>query len=174
MNIIFIGMSGSGKTTIGKKTSTILGMEFYDTDEIIGKKIKMEIDSFFEKYGEEKFRIIEENIIGKLSEKKHSIISTGGGAILSDINMKNLKKNGIFIYLKGSLETLVSNLEKSKVNRPLLNDLDNIICNIHKMYENRKYLYDNYADYKINIDNKTIEEIVNEVKKINKTIESHD
>lgn len=69
MNIIFIGMSGSGKTTIGKKTSTILGMEFYDTDEIIGKKIKMEIDSFFEKYGEEKFRIIEENIIGKLSEK---------------------------------------------------------------------------------------------------------
>lgn len=88
--------------------------------------------------------------------------------------MKNLKKNGIFIYLKGSLETLVSNLEKSKVNRPLLNDLDNINCNIHKMYEKRKYLYDNYADYKINIDNKTIEEIVNEVKKINKTIESHD
>lgn len=173
MNIVFIGMSGAGKTTIGRKVSVLLNRDFYDTDDLVVSKMGMTINSFFEKYGEEKFREIENEIVYDLSEVNNSIISTGGGIILDGDNMISLKKNGNIIYLEGDTNTLFRNLKKSSVIRPLIDNEKESIRNIEKLLLKRKNIYEEYSDLTINIDDKTINEIIEELLK-NKNVESDD
>ncbi len=172
MNIVFIGMSGAGKTTIGKKVSVLLNRDFYDTDDLIVSEIGMTIDSFFKKYGEKKFRELESEIVYEFSKVNNSIISTGGGIVLDENNIINLKKNGKIIYLKGNIDTLFSNLKKSNIIRPLIDNEKESIGNIERLFIKRKDLYKKYSDLTINIDDKTINEIIEELLK-NKNVESN-
>ena len=98
-NIVLIGMSGVGKTTIGKALSKEMKRGFIDTDEIIANEAKLEIQDIFSTYGEDYFRKLESNLIDKISKDNNLIISTGGGIILNGKNIRKLKENGVIILL---------------------------------------------------------------------------
>ncbi|MGM0508516.1 MAG: shikimate kinase [Fusobacteriota bacterium] len=160
-NIILTGYMGSGKTTIGKELSKRLDMKFIDTDELIVKKAGMSINKIFEKHGEQKFRDIETEVAKDMKNINNSIISTGGGIILKEENVKALKKAGEIFLLWASSETLYDRL-KDKEDRPLLKVPDPE-KKIKEMLEKRKDKYQKSMDYKINVDKKNILEVTEEI-----------
>lgn len=142
-NIVLIGMPSSGKTTVGKLLSNAICRDFFDSDEEILKIIKMPIREFFEKYGEEKFRSIEKEVISSLSQKSAIVIATGGGAVLDSKNVTALKRNGKMIFLNRSPE----NLTPTK-DRPLSSERASLI----KMFSARYPIYKSVADTVISAD----------------------
>ncbi len=154
MRIFLCGMTGSGKTTVGKKLSEFLRLKFYDLDEIIEKRKKMKIEEIFEKYGERKFREIEYETFNEIKERKHCVISLGGGAVLNEniLNFINRKENYAF-YLYTDLRKIKQRLRRSFL-RPVLKKLNEI----GSLYEKRKKIYEKIKE-KIN-GNKSQEEVV--------------
>ena len=98
-NIVFLGMMGSGKTSIGKIISNKLKLDFYDVDNIIEEHLKMKISEIFFKKGEGFFRKIEEKITIDTLKKKNIVLALGGGSFLNR-NVRNeiLKKHLSFWF----------------------------------------------------------------------------
>ena len=124
MLIYLIGFMGSGKTTTGKKLARKLAYDFIDIDALIESETKISISNFFEEFGEEKFRLIEQQEIKKTFKLKNTVISTGGGAPCFFNNMDEINKNGISIYLKADIPLIVSRLKNGKDQRPLVKNKD--------------------------------------------------
>ncbi len=103
MNVVITGFMCSGKTSVGKKLAEKLNFDFLDTDDLIENKVGMRITEIFEKYGEPYFRELETQIIKEVSEKDKLVISTGGGVVLREENVNNLRKNGVIINLVANL-----------------------------------------------------------------------
>ena len=123
MNIILIGFRGTGKTTIGKLLAKQLGKEFIDADVYLEKKEGMSIKDVFKKGGETLFRDIESKVITELSLLDNKVIATGGGAVLREENVKNLKRHGIIILLDADANTLHKRIQRdshSQQRRPNL------------------------------------------------------
>lgn len=165
-NIVLIGMSGVGKTTIGRALTKELELDFVDTDEEIQNNTNISIDKIFSNHGEAYFRFLESEIIDKLSQEENLIISTGGGIVLNSKNIIGLRKNGIIILLKSSLENIVNNIKKSTTIRPLIHGGTDIYPRIKSLYDIRKELYISSADYIVSVDNKSIDSIVYEILEI--------
>ena len=96
-NLVFLGMMGSGKTTLGKIVSKKLNKEFIDIDQVIEQQEGMIISEIFKKKGEPFFRTLEEKISLLSLKKKNSVISLGGGAFLNKKIQKEILKNHISI-----------------------------------------------------------------------------
>lgn len=143
INIVLTGMPTCGKTTIGKMISEKYGYDFIDTDALIERKVNKKISDFIKKCGEEKFRSIESDVIKEVSSKNHQVIATGGGAILKDINITNLKSNGKIFFINRSLSLL-----KPSSDRPLTSD----IISLTKKYNERLPIYKSTCDVEINGD----------------------
>lgn len=164
-NIVLIGMSGVGKSTVGEYISNRLNKDLLDTDDIIISNTGKDIDYIFNNYGEKYFRELENLVVKSMSRKKGTVISTGGGIVLNPINIEKLKENGIIFFLKGSMETLYHNLNLTKSlggQRPLLNNRD-LKSSIEKIYKTRENLYIKGGDYTISVDNRTVAEIGDEI-----------
>ena len=143
LNIVLSGMPTCGKSSLGKKISEKYGYEFIDTDELIENKIHDKISNYIKANGEEKFRDVESEVIKEISTKNHAVISTGGGAILRDENVTNLKHNGKIFFINRSLELL-----KPTSDRPLTSNLDDL----KKKYDERLPIYKNTCDVEIDGD----------------------
>lgn len=139
LNIVLIGMPGSGKTTIGKIVANALGREFCDTD---GEFVKSNgaIADYFNSNGEAAFRDKESDIVSELGAKNGLVIATGGGAILRAENVKNLKQNGIVFFLDREVENIIPTSD-----RPLGSDREAI----RKRYGERYPTYCSAADIKV-------------------------
>ena len=131
-NLVLIGMSGGGKTTLGKLAAEKLGKTFVDTDAEIVKRIGMPIPHFFAEEGEPAFRKIETEVLHELSSQNNLVISTGGGIVKNPLNVEYLKKNGRIIWLKRDAALL-----QSGNGRPLAPDRAAVL----KLYEERLPLY---------------------------------
>ena len=155
MKIFFIGMMGSGKTTLAKKLSELMNKSYVDLDDLIELKENMSVSEIFSKYGEDYFRKIENITLRSIGNSE--IIACGGGIIINKNNRKFLKENGFTIYLKTSLPILVKRL-KGKNIRPLLdnNDLQKTLDGI---YHKRRKLYEDTADLIIETDGKSLNRI---------------
>lgn len=163
--IFLIGFMGSGKTTCGKKIATALELPFIDLDHEIVHHIGMSIPEYFDKYGEENFRLLENQFLKKQINRK-GIISTGGGAPCYYDNMQWAKENGLVLYLYHTPKSLWSRLSQSDVNkRPVLKGLsgDELLTFIEKKLEERSPFYDQ-AHRKIDQMHTSIEDIVNLIK----------
>ncbi len=156
-----IGMMGSGKSAVSKELNKITNIKLYEADDIFEFENNIKIKDFFKTQGEEKFRQIETEILKKILLNEEFIISTGGGVILSPENRKLLFYNDIkTIYLKTSSETIYQRIKNDK-KRPLLM-VENPKKEIETILNIREQFY-LMADKTIETDNKTIEEITEEI-----------
>tara|TARA_Y100000768_G_scaffold194519_1_gene145970 strand:- start:248 stop:760 length:513 start_codon:yes stop_codon:yes gene_type:complete len=165
-NLVFLGMMGSGKSSIGLLMSKKLNINFIDIDNEIEKKIGAKISKIFENYGEKYFREIEEIITLKSLKEKKTIISLGGGAFLNPKIKKEILDNHISFWLHWDTKTLVNRIKNSK-KRPIAHKSSKI--EIEELIKKRSIIYSK-AMYKINCENLTKNEIV---KKIIKIYEAH-
>ncbi len=163
-NIVLVGLSGSGKTSVGKfLQKRFHDFTFTDTDNIIVKKENRSINDIFATNGENYFRNIEHLTVCEISKQENLIISTGGGVVLNQQNIIELQKNGIIFYLKTSPEKLIERL-KGDNSRPLLKT-DDIKEKLTNMLEVRGSLYEK-ADFTIETDVLTIEKTSEEIMRI--------
>ncbi len=166
MNISLIGMPASGKTTTAQKLKELLdNYVLIDTDEKIVQNENMSINDIFASKGEEYFRRKETEVLKEILKGNNQIISTGGGIIKSNENIKILKEKSTVIYLEADLETLYERAKKN-TERPLLNDCD-IKNKLENLLKERKEKY-KQAHYIIDIREKTPEITAKEItEKIN-------
>ena len=117
--VVLVGMMGAGKTAVGKALAARLGVPFLDSDAEIERAAAMSIAEICARDGERFFRDRETQVIGRLLDGEHGILSTGGGAFLAERNRKLIGDKGISVWLKADLPLLWSRV-KHKDTRPLL------------------------------------------------------
>ena len=135
-NLVFIGMPGSGKTTIGRLAAQMLEREFIDCDEEYLLEYGITPEGELLAHGELYFREREEALLRKLSPKTGCVIAAGGGAILREKNVEGLRENGLLCWLRRPLELLPTE------GRPLSTDLPGL-------YRQREPLYRAAADFSV-------------------------
>jgi shikimate kinase len=127
MRIFLTGYMGSGKSTLGKRLANKLDITFIDLDEYFEQKFRTSITLFFERFGEDSFRILEHEVLKEVIDKQvDMIISTGGGTPCYFNNMELMNKYGVTVYLKLPPAVLASRLSNSpfRYRRPKLKGLD--------------------------------------------------
>lgn len=142
--IFLVGFMGSGKTTWGKKIAAALELPFVDLDHEIVASIGMSIPEYFQKYGEEQFRKLENEFLKKQADRI-AIISTGGGTPCFYDNMDWINEHGLSLYLYHTSKSLWSRLCQSDVNkRPVLKGLsgDELFEFIDSKLKERAEFYD--------------------------------
>lgn len=121
--IVFVGLMGAGKTAIGRIVARDLGLRFADSDHEIEAASRMTIPELFELYGEPEFRALEQRVILRLIDEGPIVVSTGGGAFMNAETRRMIGENGMSVWLKADLDTLMERVAK-KQNRPLLKTAD--------------------------------------------------
>ena len=164
-NLVLIGFMGSGKSTVGRILAKMMEMKFIDSDYEIERNNKMTIPEIFEKYGHDEFRKIEIETVHQISKRfRNTVISTGGGIILNSVNIENLRKDSMIVYLNADRKVLYQRLKNSR-NRPLL-DKDNLWDNINKTMDFREELYKKSCDYEVDIAWENAYEVAEKIKKL--------
>ena len=135
-NIVLTGMPGSGKSTVGKLLE-LDGFSFLDTDEVIEQRCGCSICDLIKEKGEPYFRDLETEVIREVSSNSCRIISTGGGAILREENVRCLKRNGRVYFLNAELSRL-----QATGSRPLSDTEEKL----KRLYAERMPIYQNSAD----------------------------
>ncbi len=136
-NIVLTGMPSSGKTTIGKMLAADLNMEFVDTDVEIERVSGKPVPEIFKSVGEKGFRDIEAEVIAQISTRTHTVIATGGGAVLRQENVTALKGNGRIFFIDRPPHLLIVTDD-----RPLSSNQ----ADLTKRYNERYSIYCDTAD----------------------------
>tara|TARA_B100001250_G_C19405692_1_gene616743 strand:+ start:165 stop:671 length:507 start_codon:yes stop_codon:yes gene_type:complete len=160
--IYLIGFMGAGKTTIGQQFALENNLTFIDTDKEIETRNNRKILDIFQKEGQDYFRELEKELLISLSENK--VVACGGGLPIYNNNMSFIKKSGISIYLKVSVEELLNRLLNNSNNRPLIkyrsnNNLRNFI---QEEIKKREKFY-SMANYTINTSKLSQEDILRKI-----------
>lgn len=158
MNIIFIGMPGSGKSTLGIVTAKILGMDFLDSDVFIQNNEKRKLQDIINSEGAEKFLDTECKNILKINVD-NTVIATGGSAVLKDSAMNHLRKDAITVFLDvplSILEKRIFNLSERGIAMKNSETLADI-------FDARRPYYLKYADITVKTGNMTQKSAVNKV-----------
>ena len=164
-NLVFLGMMGSGKSSIGSLIAKKLQLNFIDIDNVIENELGLSIKKIFETKGENYFRKFEEKTTLKKLKSSSTVISLGGGAFSNKNIRKEVITNHISFWLNWSNDILLNRIKNSK-KRPLaFNSSENEIIDLIKKRSN---IYSK-ALYKIECDNLTKKEIVKEILKIYET-----
>ena len=164
-NLVFLGMMGSGKSSIGSIVAKKLKLNFVDIDNKIEKEIGISIKKIFDTKGEDYFRKIEEKITLKNLKFNTGVISLGGGAFNNKNIRKEILKNHISIWLNWDIQLLLKRIRNNK-KRPLtINTTDSELI---KLMKERSVNYSK-ALYEIKCDNLSKNEIFKKVLKIYET-----
>jgi len=161
-NLVFLGMMGSGKSSVGFLVSKKLNLKFVDIDNIIEDMTGMKIYNIFEKKGEKYFRDLEEKITLKVLKTNTNVISLGGGGFINDKIRREVLKNHFSFWLNWDSDTLLERIRNSK-KRPVLFKLTDL--EITSLIKKRSKIYSK-AEFKINCNKLTKTEIVKKITKI--------
>ena len=164
-NIVFLGMMGSGKTSIGFLISKKLNLEFFDIDNHIENNLGMKISKIFKDKGEKFFREYEEKITLNILKKNNIVISLGGGAFLNKNIRNEILKNHFSFWLKLESDILIKRI-KNSTKRPLAYNISDI--ELKNMIKERSKIYSK-ALYKINCNNLSKTEIIDKIINIYET-----
>ena len=171
-NIIFVGFMGTGKTTVGRRVSGKLNMDFYDTDEYIKKCENMPVAEVLTKKGKKYFEGAQRFAVQNICENKNALIATGGSTLSDEKCRDIIFKNGITVWLRAKPETIYENLKNSHNKRAELSgkSLDEIIEILNDYSEHYKK-----SDIIIDVDENThrdidavVDKVVAEIKKYTK------
>ena len=160
-NIYLVGLMGAGKTSIGKLLAKRTDRQFIDLDNEIIKNEKCSITEIFKKSGEEKFRELESTQLRNTTKMTNTVISTGGGIILREDNIKTMLSNGLIIHLDVNLETQMLRV-KNRENRPLI-DKGDIKKVMLEMRKDRDETYKKISKISIDTSNKKRNVIINNI-----------
>ena len=140
-NIVLIGLSGCGKSTVGRRLARRLRLPLLDTDVMIEERTGRTIPDIFAREGEAGFRNMETACVKEAAEKEGVVISTGGGVILREENMAALSKNGLVVFIDRHPSHILRSTTLG--DRPLVqNDRDRLF----RLYADRLALYRRHAD----------------------------
>ena len=161
-NLVFLGMMGSGKSSIGNLVSKKLDLPFIDVDNSIVENTGMSILEIFEKKGEDYFRNVEEKITLKCLKEIKNIVSLGGGGFINAKIRKEILANHFSFWLNWDDSILIKRIKNSK-KRPLA--FKSTDQEIRTIIKNRSIIYSK-AQFKINCSKLTKTEIVKKIIKI--------
>jgi shikimate dehydrogenase len=157
MNIVLIGMRGSGKTAVGRILAQKLGREFIEMDKLIVQRAGLSISEIVAQHGWERFRELEAEVTTEVAERDNIVNATGGGVVVREQNIVKLKQNGLLVWLTASVNSLSKRIGEDD-SRPLLKgktqrqDLEITLAE-------RQPLYRKAVDITIDTENKTPEAI---------------
>lgn len=161
-HVILIGFMGCGKSTVGIRLSYRLRRVVEDTDKRIEREQKKTVSEIFAENGEAYFRDLETDLLSRMGDEKgFKIISTGGGLPIREENRALLHGLGRVIYLRAKPETIYNRL-KHDTTRPLLQG-DDPLAKIQSLMGQRSSLYENAADVIVDVDDKSIDQILEEI-----------
>ena len=176
MMITLTGFMGSGKTTVGKVLADFLGCPFMDLDDLIVKKAGKSIPEIFAQDGEPAFRQLEARLLRQTVEKYTEntvVLALGGGAVSAPASAALLREKTVCIYLRATLETLLSRLEGETAGRPLLNEIPGQAGNdvmpgpdrasVESRLAAREPLYEQTAHVIIDTDGLSPDEVADEI-----------
>jgi len=161
MNIILIGFMGVGKSEVGHRLASELGLNFLDTDELIEKTEDRNIAEIFKIDGEGYFRKLETEVLKTLQDYDNYVLSTGGGIILREENVALLKSMGPVIWLWAEPEIVYERI-KNETHRPLLRVADPK-AEINKILDFRMPIYARVADLKVDTEKLNPEGVAQEI-----------
>ena len=162
-NIVLFGFMGTGKTAVAEAVAETLSREYVSIDALIEKGEGASISDIFLVKGEPYFRAVEKEIVKEVSSLNDKVIDTGGGVILDEENVDNLKAGGVTICLWASPHAIYERT-KSFGHRPLLN-VDDPEGKIKELLDHRKPFYEK-AEYHIDTTDLKIGDVVLKVKDI--------
>jgi shikimate kinase len=160
MNIVLIGYRCSGKTSVGEILAEELVMDFLDTDALIEKQACCSLEVLVSLRGWDDFRMMEKELVCDLSERDNQVIATGGGVVMDEGNVKNLKKNAWIVWLKGGPEVLRARMswdQSSGRGRPSLTGADPLE-EIEQVLNIRNPLYEQAKDFMVDTSGLSIQE----------------
>lgn len=166
-NIILTGFSYTGKTKVGHEVAKKLGWKFFDIDEEIVRLSGKPVAEIFAQDGEEKFRELETKVLERVCQGTKLVISTGGGAIMNEINRRLMMDSGVIVCLEAKPATIYKRMLRDaeapadKEARPLLSGHEPL-RRIEWLKQFRQPYYAQ-ADWTVHTDNLTLEEVADEV-----------
>ena len=160
-NIVFIGMPGAGKSTIGVVIAKIFGYDFVDSDLLIQKQERRRLREIIEEEGYMGFKEIENRVNASI-DVNHTVIATGGSVVYCEEAMNHLRSIGTVVYLKSSLDSLAKRLGNLQCRGVLLKDGQTL----KDLYEERTPLYEKYADVVLDEEGKDLEESLHDLLEI--------
>ncbi len=159
MNITLIGMSGVGKSVVGKELAKKIKFDFIDTDNMIEKKNKLELQKVFEKFGKQKFLKLEEKTVLDIDYTDKLVISSGGSVVYSKKAMMYLKAISKIVFLDAPLKDI-----KKRIPDFSTRGIVGLENSLEKLFNERYKLYKNYSEITIKIPKKfDVNIIVNEI-----------
>ena len=165
MNIILMGYRACGKTTVGRIVAEKLQRPFFDTDALIQECVGKTIREIVADGGWEAFRALEKMAVKELAGRQGCIIALGGGAVLDQENVKELKRNGFFLWLTADGATIAGRLRNDRVSnaqRPPLSGTDSG-AEIELLLREREPVYRSVADILINTTGRSVDEVASEI-----------
>jgi len=164
VNIVLIGMRGSGKTAVGKLLAEKLGKQFIEMDELIVQRMGLSIPEIVERHGWEKFRDVEEAITREVAKLDNVVNATGGGVVTREKNIRELKQKGKLFWLKASLDTLLRQIgndhsRPSLTGRSRREDMEVVLAE-------RSPIYERVADFIVDVEGKRPEEVAEAIIKM--------
>ena len=160
-NIYLIGFMGVGKTAVSYALEKLTGYMRMDTDEQIARQEKRSIPEIFEAEGEAYFRRVEGEVFGTLRDKKHLIVSCGGGAATIPQNVEQMKQGGIVVLLTAEPRTIYDRVRDND-DRPLLKDRKSVE-GIEELLKTRIPAYEMACDIRVSTDDRTPRQIAAEI-----------
>jgi shikimate kinase len=151
MNIVLIGYRCSGKTSVGEILGNELRRDFLDTDVLIEESACCSIEALISTRGWDYFREIEKGLVKEVSMGDNLVIATGGGVVMDEENVKNMKQSAWIIWLNGRPEVLKERMDKeqrSGKRRPSLTGADPL-AEIEQVLGIRRPLYEQAGDLTI-------------------------
>lgn len=168
--IFLVGFMGVGKTTLGKRLAHHLKIPFIDTDQLIVQQEGMEINKYFDCFGEDQFRALETKVVQEINQNNETaVIAVGGGLPCFNENMNLMNKIGVTIYLQRPAKELYQRLLQGKDKRPLIRDLepDELLAFITDLLHKREDYYLK-ATHTLNRNQQTVE-YIKELLSVNNT-----
>ena len=164
-NLYLTGYRGTGKSTVGRRLAERLHTQCIDLDDVVEAVAGKSIREIFEQEGEESFRDFESSALIEVSGQDGVVISLGGGAILRPENRKRISSRGFCFWLDAQPETILRRLRgdaNSEQKRPALTELSELE-EIRAMLSSRQKLYSAVSSYRINVTDRGIREITEEI-----------
>jgi shikimate kinase len=161
-NVVFIGFMAVGKTSVAKEVAHRLGKGYVSTDELIVNKVNKSISKIFEENGERFFRELEKDAVKEASMMENVVIDCGGGVILHEENVKELKRSGIIFFLYATPETIFKRSLNELGVRPLLGKTFSL-DDVKRLLEKRMPLYLDAADYIVDTTDCNVEAVAEKV-----------